>query len=541
MARKVKVYYNKKQRYVMTVAAAVLIMVAGRRFGKSHGVNAPWWLRNTQKMPGSSGGIVGASFQQLLTRTLPATLKGLETMGYQRNVHYVIGRKPHRALNFAKPYIEPVSYDRVISWYNGSIAYLISQDIPGSSNSLTLQWIMGDEAKLLSFDKLKDETFPANGGFQGPWKDCPWLNSMLFTSDMPSGKRGSWFLSYEEKMDRDVIAYIEGLIHKIFILKRTKQTSYVKRQLAKAEKELAYWRSRAVHYVEASSIENVELLGARYIEQQKRDLPPLIFQTSIMCKRPGKLDGGFYDDFNPKDHIYTAFDNSRLLNLEYDATKIAASATDCLQDTDLQRKEPICIAFDYNAKINWLVAGQQSGSKMLVLNSFFVKGEPKLVELVDKFCDYYRHHNNRTVVFYHDQTALNKSYAIAGAVDFRGVIYDRFIENGWSVEVIYIGQAPAHKDKFLWISQAFKGQGNYLFPMINGPHNEALTLAMEMAGIRQGPKGWEKDKTGEKLAESPEDLLEYRTDATDAFDTLFVGMNQFPRNTSSIIGGALWG
>ena len=41
-----------------------------------------------------------------------------------------------------------------------------------------------------------------------------------------------------------------------------------------------------------------------------------------------------------------------------------------------------------------------------------------------------------------------------------------------------------------------------------------------------------KDKSGEKLAESEEDLLEHRTDGTDAFDTLYIGCEKFPYHDS---------
>ncbi len=534
MAQVRKVYFNKLQRYIMSIAASVVVAVCGRRFGKSHGVNAPWLLRNVQAMPGASMGIVGASFQQLLTRTLPSTLKGLEMMGYKRDVHFVVGKKPPLSYGYAKPYIEPVSYDRVISWYNGSIQYLISQDIPGSSNSLTLQGIIGDEAKLLNFDKLKDETFPANGGFQGPWKDCPWLNSMLFTSDMPSGKRGSWFMNYEEKMDHDVINYIEGLIYKIFHLKAKPQTTYTIKLIAQLEKELSYWRSNAVHYIEASSIENVELLGVKYIAQQKRDLPPLIFQTSILSRKPGKLQGTFYESLNPKFHYYTAFNNSYLLDLDYNFKD--AQNENCLQDGDLQKDKPISIAFDYNANINWLVAGQQKGSKMLILKSFFVKYERKLRELVDDFCKYYCNHYTKEVVFYFDQTALGSNYAVSDD-DFRTVICQQFEKHNWTISPVHIGQAPRHHEKHLMINQALMGQNNYLYPRINENQNEALILAMELAGIKIGRNGWEKDKAGEKLVESEEDKLEHRTDGTDAFDTLFIGMNKYPQSSSIIIYG----
>jgi len=532
-----KVYYNKLQRYVMTIAASVIILLAGRRFGKSHGVNAPWLVRNVQKMPTASIGIVGASFQQLLTRTLPATFKGLEAMGFRRNVHYVVGIRPPRYLNYAKPHIEPISYDRVISWYNGSIQYLISQDIPGSSNSLTLQGILGDEAKLLSFEKLKDETIPANGGYQGPWAGCPWLNSMLFTSDMPAGKRGSWLFNYEKQMDQDVIDYIEGLITEIYDLKQKTQTSYVKRIIAVHQKELNEWRSRAVHYIEASSIENVELLGTRYIAQMKRDLPPLVFQTSILSRKPGKNLGNFYEALNPTLHYYKDFDNSYLLNLDYNLDK--AGDENCLQDADLQPDKPICVAFDYNANINWLVAGQQKGGKMLVLKSFYVKYERKLRELVDDFCAYYRLHLTHEVIFYFDQTAIGSNYAVSND-DFRNVIINQFKKNKWRVRPVHIGQAPRHKEKHLMINQALKGQNEYLYPQINEPHNEALILAMELAGVKIGRNGWEKDKAGEKLAENEEDKLEHRTDGTDAFDTLFVGMNKFPQKSQSYGGARVW-
>ena len=47
--------------------------------------------------------------------------------------------------------------------------------------------------------------------------------------------------------------------------------------------------------------------------------------------------------------------------------------------------------------------------------------------------------------------------------------------------------------------------------------------------LRQSAKGDNrKDKSGEKLAESEEDLLEHRTDGTDAFDTLYIGCEKFP-------------
>ena len=44
-----------------------------------------------------------------------------------------------------------------------------------------------------------------------------------------------------------------------------------------------------------------------------------------------------------------------------------------------------------------------------------------------------------------------------------------------------------------------------------------------------GRNGFRKDKGGEKLDETEENLLEHRTDGTDAFDTLYIGCEKFPQ------------
>ncbi len=524
-----KVYFTSPQLEFRYTAAHTSVIVAGRRFGKTHGLAAPWLLRNVQYMPRSSGGIVGPAYQKLLTQTLPGTLYALEEMGFKRNIHYYLGRKPPASAGFLKPIREPASYDHVMSWYNGSLDYLISQDIPGTSNSLTLQYILGDESKLLNFDKLKDETFPANGGFKGPWANCPWLNSMLFMSDMPTTKKGSWFLNYKDKMDEELIAAIHQLVTDIYRMQQKPQNSYTKKMLAFYRKRLAQFRSVAVYYREWSSIENIELLGKKYIAQMKRDLPPLVFQTSIMCMRPGKLKDGFYPALSEKLHLYMAFDNSYLQNLDYDLKK--AAKQDCRHDGDVDLDKPISIAFDYNANINWLVAGQKDGMKMKVLKSFYVKYERKLREVVDDFCTYYRFHHTREVVYYFDNTALGSNYAVSDE-DFASVICSQFEKNGWNVTRTHIGNPLKHHEKYLMLDQAFKGQ-DYLFMQINQPNNEALVQAMQQTGIRVGRNGFQKDKSGEKLAETEEDRLEFRTDGTDAFDTLFVGMNFYSYETAA--------
>ena len=72
-------------------------------------------------------------------------------------------------------------------------------------------------------------------------------------------------------------------------------------------------------------------------------------------------------------------------------------------------------------------------------------------------------------------------------------------------------------------------------PFINRQNNEDLILALQTAGVSRGRNGFRKDKGGEKLAETEEDLLQHRTDGTDAFDTLYIGCAKFPQQTTSTI------
>lgn len=536
-----EIYFNTPQQVVMYTQAHTSVIVAGRRTGKTHGVRAPWLLRNVQTMPRSTGAIVVPTYKKGLLNTLPGVFNALSSFGFIRDVHYVVGRRPPKSLGFAKPIIEPASFEHVISWYNGSINILISQDVEGSSNSLTLDYIDIDEARFVDFAKLKDETFPANGGIKSHFGHIPYHHGMLIVSDMPTSKRGSWFLNYKELADEDVITTIHGIIYELWrirerirSLQSSKQEvpSYLYSKIRSLNKSLCQLRRVAILYREWSTIENLLLVGESYIAQMKRDLPPLIFLTSILCKRIGTIKENFYSALLPKIHYYRRNNNDYLQGLEFDFAKAAKGTS--LQDGDIDPAQPLCIAADYNANINWLVVGQYEGRYINVVNSFYVKYERKLRELIKDFCEYYKHHLTRTIVYYYDSTAKGNNYA-TNADDFCTTIQRALNEEGWNVIMVDLGSPLAHREKHMLINGWLKGQEGFV-PRLNEENNEELIFALETAGVRVGIHGFQKDKSGEKLAETEEDKLEYRTDGTDAFDTLVIGMNKRRYYTSSIVG-----
>ena len=528
-----RVYFNKPQRLTQLIGANTTVIVAGRRTGKTDSIAAPFVLRNMQRMPGSTGGIVVPTFKHGLTNTIPGLLAAWKRWGFIEGIHYVVGRKPPKS--FRQPIIDPKDYEHVISFYNGSVAVIISQDRPGSSNSLTLSWLLVDEAKFIDYSKLKDETLPANGGIKSHFGKHSFNHSIMILSDMPQTQKGSWFLHYRDKMDPELIATIEATVYEIWRIKERIRSlnakgatvpDYLKGYLRRLDRDLNKMRSVAVYYREYSSIENLQLLGENYIKQMKRDLTPLTFQTSILCQRIGIAKDGFYSSMR-EGHKYDANDNQYLdtLGFDYDF-----SALDSRADKDVDPDAPICIGMDYNANINWIVAGQPRDRRLNVIKSFYVKFERKIPALVEDFCRYYASHRNKTVVFYYDATALGSNYAV-NEQDFRWVVVHEFERQGWRCEAVYLGNPMRHDEKYLLINQGFAGKQR-LMPFFNRSNNEDLILAIQSAGVSRGRNGFRKDKSGEKLAESEEDLLEHRTDGTDAFDTLYIGCEKFPYHDS---------
>ena len=108
-----KIYFNAPQRLTQLIGANTTVIVAGRRTGKTDSIASPFVLRNMQRMPGSTGGIVVPTYKHGLTNTIPGLLAAWKRWGFMNGIHYVIGRRPPKS--FGKPIIEPAEYEHVIT------------------------------------------------------------------------------------------------------------------------------------------------------------------------------------------------------------------------------------------------------------------------------------------------------------------------------------------------------------------------------------------------------------------------------------------
>ena len=84
---------NRSQLPGLLFDAKSEVSVAGRGTGKSFAIGYKM-DHVIRRMPKSVTAITGVTYGQLLTRTLPSSFKLLNQMGYQKEVNYVIGKRP---------------------------------------------------------------------------------------------------------------------------------------------------------------------------------------------------------------------------------------------------------------------------------------------------------------------------------------------------------------------------------------------------------------------------------------------------------------
>lgn len=541
MAEQGNCYLNPAQQEVHDIAPKSKTLVCARRFGKSDGIIGPDLLYDVQHMPGSSGFIYAKSYRQALGRTLAASLAFWERYGYKRDVHYFIGRKAPKFLNFQQPVIAPLSWDNCIHVYNGTVIHILSEDVPFAGNSLTCDWGKADEGRSLKKEKFFEEIVPTLSGSHPKFSSCHKWKGLTIVSDMPFSKQGQWVLDMKNNMDEELISTIVETIEYIKDIKRhykymPQMPANALRDIEEQEKILFQLRSNAFLYREYDTIENLEIIGEDYIAEQKRILTPIVFQTSILNRKPGKLVDGFYSSIKPEVHYYQANDNSLFSNMRtskgtLDVDKIANSDT-CIKDSDIDFDVPLAITFDYNSKINWVVTGQRVEPNMKTLSSMYVKNGKKIRALCEKWCNYYEPHPNKDVIYYYNTTALDKGYADEESQSFADIIVNYLESRGWNVTPVFIGNTWSHQAKYNAINEALEGH-NYLFPLFNRDNNEVLLSAIETTGTRIGRTGFEKDKSMEKRPETEDNKYETRTDGTDCWDDLFIGLNFWPQQYTS--------
>lgn len=521
-----KVYFNRAQLEAMLVGAKNEYIIGGRGLGKSEGFDARVLVRNIFAMPRSSGALLSPSVTKLKTQTFPAMANALSRWGYAEGVHYFVGRKPPRSANFPMPIIRPFDWTNVISFFTGTIVYMISFDRPMSTNSMSLDYVIGPEARFLSYSKIVNEVTPAVRGNRQYFKDCPWHGGCAYTTDMPTGARGSWILEKEALCDPNLIRFIKL---QYAIMKQHQQAGNIALADA-ARRVLNRARSQATFFKIYSALDNFDVLGAEWFATQERNLPPSVFASSILSIRQHGVQNGFYPAFSSEKHTYEPPSTSMGENVEFDTV---GAHPDCRWDGDIDPTLPLEISFDYNVSINTLVVGQRIGRELRTLRAMWVKEPKTLTHLVEEFCAYYAYHPVREVVYYYDATAVAR--AASTGYSYSEHIIERLQAGGFNVLPVHIGRPILHTLKFQYINAALQGDSqNFYLPTFNAEACDALIIAIQRTTTVITRQGFGKSKIDEKKPDTPELPDEHKTHITDAWDTLFLGANLHTANEQSL-------
>jgi hypothetical protein len=496
-----EIHYNEPQLRTRLIAAQENYFIWGRGTGKSTGALAPFSLRNILSMPKSNGILLGATYEQILIRTLPPLLAGWEMEGYKEGVHFFVGKFAPSRWKWEKAYVHPLKAQYYIHFYNGSGIYLISQDRAGSANGLSADWLVGDEAKLLKYDRLSEETIPTLRGNNLYFGNLYNHLSTMFTTDMPKNPSGQWILEKEQLVDREHIdqilkfaIYVEELKYKLLTENRPTVRKRIQKEINKINLHLNEARKGTVYVDYASALDNVDVLGLKYLKNQKRILSDLDYRTSILNMPITQADTKFYAHFDDEYHTYTAPNYGHIDTLKLDYRNIKK---DCRWDSDLDKHKALDVSLDYNAAINSLVCGQEDNPYLYkILSSFYVKHPDRVKELIVKFCDYYAYHKRKEVNYYYDHTAVATN-AISD-ISVSDVVTATFIELGWKVNRIYIGQASSHYSRFIFFGSLFK-EDNPKLPRItiNATNADSYIVSLNNAGTRKDKGDIKKDKRPE--------------------------------------------
>ena len=547
-----KKFFNKIQRMGMAVAAHDEYWVCSRGTGKSEGLDARFIIRNVWAMPGSTGGLISPSYAKAWGNTLPAIIHALSEWGYIEGVHFFVGRKAPKSANFQKPKRPPLSdgWSNCIHFWNGTILVVLSFSNGMSANSMSLDWLIGPEAKFLDYDKIKTEVNPANRGNVQDFGDCPWHHSVLYSTDMPGTKKGRWILDKKEEMSNTHINFIRNLYREMKLTERLSvQNDYTIRKYKELRRDLMLarryqkplipkkgkTREYTVFYGEYDIFDNMEVVGKDFIWQMYRDSPTLVWRTAFLNERLFRVANGFYSALQDN-HFYTPGDTTRMGAMGNDWNRLQTAG--CLADGDMDFEAPLLIGFDSNSAISTACVCQVVGNKLRTLKSFFVKTPQKLEQLVDKVCEYYAGKLHKEIVFFYDHTFTWTTGN--NAESYRDTIVRVLEANRWTVEDVYIGQTAKHEWRHDQIDRALKGSSELLFPVFNLYNNEFLKVAMEQTSVKVGKNGFEKDKTPEATEDSPDNPDEFKTHITDAWDTVFVGANFYMPELAVAHGGIIF-
>lgn len=475
-----KIQLNLPQMIAHFSTAQIMVWEWGRGTGKTTG-RGDRWSQILADMPRSTGVVPAATYKDMLSHIIPSLIQGLEMFGIFEGLHYFIGERPPRRWRWPTAYQPPKRFDHYLSFWQGTGAHLLSQDIKGDGRGLNADWLDADEVAKLDGQRLQEDVFPTLRGTNvKAFEKSRFFGSQLFSTSVALTQEGTWYQMYEE---------------------------------------LAMRNPKKYTFIKATSEHNRENLREGFLEEARETAySPLIYLAEYENERPNVVKNGFYPLLDPKRHCYNDYNYTHL-------TKVG-QALDCRADNDLVRGVPLILDMDFGGVINSLVVNQhlKSITEYRTLKSMYVLGEDKKIQddLITQFHNYYQYHQAscNEIFFWYDNSG---NIQTGNTRNTRAQqVRDQLTKLGWRVHLMTVGGSnPRHESKYLlWL--AMLGERDHRLPKfrMNKGNCPELYISMSHAKVLPGSP-IRKDK---RVEGSRKILRQHATDLSDAKDTSIWGM-----------------
>lgn len=506
---------------------------------------------NVRSMPRGITTLAQATIGQALTKTLPSAFKMLEMLGYKRwdpitkTGDYVVCRQPPEG--WYRPYEHIMSFEHCITFSNGHCLYILTQE--GNSRGPNADYNITDEALTIDKEQFDQEVAPTNRGNEHIFGKRS-LNPVYkhhgntFLSSMPYTQEQRWLLEPAEYYEKergirlfDVWNRMVRLQMQLIDAKLAKDVKLFKdiwNETVRLRQTITPFVSRdGVLFSLGSIFDNVANIGMSYICDQYRLMEKLSFMVEILNYMIEKVDGCYYQ-LDERHVYYNAINDSYIRdfaeNTDYDWRKLGGN-DDSRRDLDCNPNLPLEITCDWGSAASFMEVAQERNfdfvTKMLTeqpvdnnINEFFVKPDDSddtmVNSLIDKFCDFYRYHINKTVHFYRDK--YGDARRANSKKTYNVIAIQRLERHGWTViQHTHHGIEPPQHDKYLlWAAILAESDPRFPKKRFNGNRCRYTLISMNNTRVIEDSSGkFTKDKRSER---NKSVLPEQATHLGDAVD-----------------------
>jgi hypothetical protein len=463
--RKQMIYWNDKQLAFLQAKQRFRTFLAGRATGKSTVIAGINYLRMTN-MPRAKFFLSSTTYNQILTKTLPAIESKWQEMGLVENEDYVVGVRPPK--DWQSPYQPPRKFQNVISFENGFCIEMLSLDRPDLARGGSYQGGDIDEAALVQKEHYTKVLLPSVRGMLHKFPDTHLYGNINKYTSIPWKPSGYWILEDEEKA---------GVMPDKYL------------------------------FLESNAYDNIQVLGPQFIKDLEMELPYLEFQVEILNRRIKMATDAFYHKLNIEKHVYA----TQYLYVEGNR----GIETKAINDINYNPNEILDVSFDFSGWFNCATTWQERKMVEYCLQEFYVKqDEGKVKELVDKICKRYEHHQYKQVRLWGEPRGNDKN-----ATDMDNIyqqIAKRFKDNGWNAEIkAHAGRTTNHKERHFFMNNVLD-EGNNMLPKLrfNEEGTKNVLIAMQVCNIIND---FQKDKSAEKKRDYPQEHAPHFTDTVDYY------------------------